>query len=176
MRFHFGFSFRLKTLKKFLLPFLVGLLAYLGLGNILQVHAMENTNTGYYINYVDYDFDNLSYGDYSFDDVWDLLTGYSDYYFVALNMNRQGFINVYFIPKAQNGSVVSVFARGNASDFFMNSTNAPTGAFQLMYPIGSTFDSTRYDAIHNCLYEDSGCNNYSYFTSSLSTLNMAVRD
>lgn len=49
MRFHFGVSFRWKTIKKFLIPIIIGLLAYFGFGNyfnnlplgFIQVNAIE---------------------------------------------------------------------------------------------------------------------------------------
>ena len=50
MRFHVGFSFRLKTLKKFLFPILIGILAYFGFGGLFgcfQVNALTNENTFY---------------------------------------------------------------------------------------------------------------------------------
>ena len=53
MRFHIGLSFRWKTIKKFLIPIIIGLLAYFGFGNIfdnvplgcLQVNAIEYYET-----------------------------------------------------------------------------------------------------------------------------------
>ena len=48
MRFHVGVSFRLKSLKKLLIPILIGSLAYFGFGGLfgfLQVNAVVNTNT-----------------------------------------------------------------------------------------------------------------------------------
>ena len=43
MRFHMGFSFRLRDLKRFLIPFLLGILAYFGFSLIgcLNVYALD---------------------------------------------------------------------------------------------------------------------------------------
>lgn len=46
MRFHFGISFRWKTIKKFLFPFAFGLLAYFGFGGIF-----DNFNLGFIQTY-----------------------------------------------------------------------------------------------------------------------------
>lgn len=43
MRFHIGYSFKLKTLLKWIVPLLVGLLAFFGIAN-LEVLAFENPN------------------------------------------------------------------------------------------------------------------------------------
>ena len=44
MRFHCGFSFRLKDLRKFLIPFLLGILAYFGFSYFayINVYALED--------------------------------------------------------------------------------------------------------------------------------------
>ena len=48
MRFHLGFSINVKKLLKFLMPLLVGLLAYFGLANIT---ALADTEPGVGIGY-----------------------------------------------------------------------------------------------------------------------------
>ena len=46
MRFHVGVSFRLKTIKKYLIPILLGILAYFGFNGIFA-NAQTNNNTYY---------------------------------------------------------------------------------------------------------------------------------
>lgn len=64
MRFHVGFSFRLKHLKKFLFPILIGLLTYFGLNvftGFTNVYASStNVDTYYIYDFKDFDFDTLS--------------------------------------------------------------------------------------------------------------------
>ena len=57
MRFHCGISFSWRTIKKFLFPILIGVLAYFGfdfLGNgFINVFALENYESWYDYNYTD---------------------------------------------------------------------------------------------------------------------------
>ena len=68
MRFHMGFSFRFKDLKKFLFPILIGILAYFGFGGLfgcLQVHAILDMTSNYYFNNIEdfySDIDTNKYG------------------------------------------------------------------------------------------------------------------
>ena len=67
MRFHCGISFSWRTIKKFLIPFLLGILAIFGFnfifenkdnipfGRILKVNALENYDSEYDISYTNYD-------------------------------------------------------------------------------------------------------------------------
>ena len=87
MRFHVGFSFRLKTLKKFLFPILIGILAYFGFGGLfgcLQVNALVNTNTFYRFDVYENDFsiyDSTYYNDMTYRDVLDYFATYNSEYF-----------------------------------------------------------------------------------------------
>ena len=72
MRFHVGFSFRLKHLKKLLIPILIGLATYFGISffGFLQVNAMVNLDTSYNLTYSELEVldtkidDNLTYNDF----------------------------------------------------------------------------------------------------------------
>ena len=182
MRFHMGISFRLKTLKKFLIPILIGIASYFGfsLFNIDIVHAYDNTNTGYYIDYMDYDFSYYTFGDYSFQDVWNLLTTESEYYDIYIqayydSTNDNFSLIPYFIPKNINTNVYSLARGSNINNNFTSYgySNIPTGVFSYYSPIGSSFDSTKYDKIYNCLYNNTGCNDYNYFSiPTSSTINL----
>lgn len=182
MRFHMGFSFRLKNLKKFLIPFLIGLASYFGFSffNLDIVHAYENLDTGYYVDYIDYDFSNQTFGDYSFRDVWNLLTGSSDYYDIYIQANYNNSTDTfglipYFIPKNTSADVYSL-AVGTSNGNVFNSygySGIPSGVFSYYIPIGSTFGSNEYDVIYNCLYNNTGCNNINYFSvPTSSTINL----
>ena len=57
MRFHCGISFSWRTIKKFLFPILIGVLAYFGFDffgiGFIKVNALENYQTWYDFNYID---------------------------------------------------------------------------------------------------------------------------
>ena len=75
MRFHMGVSFRLKTIKKFLFPILIGILAYFGFGffSFIHVNALTNYDTSYTIEPFDWDtyLSNVNCGGENLKDVVD---------------------------------------------------------------------------------------------------------
>lgn len=99
MRFHCGISFSWRTIKKYILPFGIGLLAYLGFNGIfdylnlgfINVYAYENFNTSYNISFDDYNsqLENESCNDVSLLDYFDYIISNVDfstsYYQVFVN-------------------------------------------------------------------------------------------
>ena len=60
MRFHFGVSFSWRSIKRFLIPFIIGLLTFFGINylNIARVHALTNLDTNYTLTLEQIDFTN----------------------------------------------------------------------------------------------------------------------
>ena len=85
MRFHFGVSFRLKYLKKFLIPILLGLLTYFGINGLIgftNVYATANTNPNTYFiyDYPSIDF-TTPFGNYTMQQLLDYGSYESQYYY-----------------------------------------------------------------------------------------------
>lgn len=99
MRFHMGFSFNLWKLKKYIIPFLIGILGFLGLSmfSCITVYALEDEN----IEEVDpVDYESLYY--YSLDQQTDdtvHLSGLSDnvYWFQQPQTSNDVLVNIYVI-------------------------------------------------------------------------------
>lgn len=108
MRFHFGVSFRLKTLKKFLFPILIGILAYFGFGGLfgcIKVNALVNSNTFYNLDVDESDFTSIFesqfYTDMSYKEVLDYFSNYDSEYFnvVVWSYNSESDIYLNLFPK-----------------------------------------------------------------------------
>ena len=79
MRFHFGVSFRWKTIKKILIPILLGLLSYFGFNGflgVIKVNALANYDTTTTLEYGDFyetNFDDSNNGGVTFKEFLDTL-------------------------------------------------------------------------------------------------------
>lgn len=127
MRFHFGISFRWNTIKKFLFPFLIGLLAYFGFSSgifenlhlpfltLTKVHAYSNYDTSYTIEPFDWDtyLSSVNCGGEILKDVIDdFIDNYDNTYFEAFiysdysqdltDGNYGSRFYIYLIPKNHN--------------------------------------------------------------------------
>lgn len=105
MRFHFGVSFRWKSIKKFLLPFLIGVLSFFGLSKfqILQVYADSNFDTTFTFDLPQTDvFDENVTSDKTYKEFVDsLISGDSEYYyyFILSNPTTANSMQIWLIPK-----------------------------------------------------------------------------
>lgn len=108
MRFHFGVSFRLKYLKKFLFPILIGILAYFGFGLIsyIPTFAVQNYNTQYNITIPNYDeyYNNITCGN---ETVKDFLHNFVENY-----NNTNSLYNIIIVPELQT-------SQGNFNENFL---------------------------------------------------------
>lgn len=109
MRFHMGFSFRLRDLKRFIIPILLGIAAYFGFGGLfggfIQVHAYINTDT-----YVDFEIPVMTdeqknqqyYADYTKEQLLEYYTNYeSNDFKIVTTFEYNGEIRLFIIPVAR---------------------------------------------------------------------------
>lgn len=132
MKFHMGVSFSWRTIKKFIIPILLGALAYFGFSGIfdnfniplgfIKVNALENYDTNYYIDFPDRHFfdlpidnNNVTFTEF----VQHLTTIESEYYNIivspsveltATNNYLYGFI-IFTIPKSYSFLNFSFFGQ-----------------------------------------------------------------
>lgn len=124
MRFHVGFSFRLKYLKKFLFPILIGILAYFGFSGLfgcLQVHALQNMDTSFNLSYNSfYESENNYHGN---DSLTYILYNMIDYYRnnidntqfeLFINQCNNNYMCIYLIKKTNLIKNVNIY--GNNYD------------------------------------------------------------
>ena len=191
MRFHMGISFRLKTLKRFLLPFLIGVLAYFGISsfNIMQVHAYNSTSTFYNFEYTEIDFDDIQTdGDYSFKDILDLSTIPSDYYYVYTFIERSGGDNTpkvytlrYFLfDKTLTETYIDIYGRSttnmgitnNYVNFIFNPSRYFT-YYQPLFTLSSSMTTEGFETnrqkLYSCLVDNDCTNNFSSTTDTWSS-------
>lgn len=133
-----GVSFRFKTLKKFLFPFLIGLFAYFGFNgfNIMQVHAYSNSNTFYRYQYDEINWDEYfsTEGEYSFQDILDITQIDSSYYWVdsyilrtynpSTQMNNY-ILQLYLIPKERESILVSNYGYNYNGNYYISYNYIP---------------------------------------------------
>lgn len=191
MRFHFGVSFRLKTLKKFLFPILIGILAYFGINflglGIINVNALENYDTSFTLYYRDelsYLLDTKVDNSNTYRDYFDNLnTISSDYYNIIVMFSTSSSYGklsitghrIYFIPKSTSSVSSSLFSDsssfyirlgGNSYNYvnqYLNTTNVGT----------DIFTSQMYLDIVNCL-QNNNCTSSYISTNGSMTYNIAL--
>ena len=191
MRFHMGVSFRLKSLKKFLFPFLIGLLTYFGLSsfNIMKVHAYNSSSTFYNFEYTEINWDNIETGgDYSFEDILDLSNIASDYYYVYTFIERSGGANTpvvytlrYFLfDKTLTDTYIDIYGRSTTSlgitSYYINFTFNPSRIFTYYQPLFTLSSSMTTEAfetnsqkLYSCLVDNNCTNNFSSTTDTWSS-------
>lgn len=85
MRFHFGMSFSFRKIKKYIIPFLLGILAFFGFSklNIMTVYALSNYDTSYTLTIPEeQQFESDFTSDNNYIEFVDYITSFnSDYYY-----------------------------------------------------------------------------------------------
>lgn len=172
MRFHVGFSFRFKTIKKYIIPFLFGILAYFGFNGIFaNAASTSNFDTTYTINY-DYEyFDSLYDGSMEFtniksflQDIIDLSSNYYDlviFYNGYRGYNNQTFF-FYLYPKGNSYFDVAYMGTSGGELRFDLSYS---GFYYFSNLLNINTDSTWYLNFYKC-YINNNCTGY-YSTNSL---------
>lgn len=179
MRFHIGVSFRWKTIKKFLLPILLGILAFFGFNAIfsnldlpidlmrfLRVNAAENYNT-YYNFEIEEDMFNLDKQfstNLTYKDVLDnLITLSNDYYdfYIYLNKNptlqnnttNEIIVNLYRKNTSLNVQYSGQSSTSSPFSTKSNSSDYIVRQFKIRSSSSSSFalSSDIYTSLSNCL-------------------------
>lgn len=164
MRFHVGFSFRLKTLKKFLIPILLGILSYFGLSyfNLTIVKAYGNLDSYYNLEVDEVDFSQYDIFDYNMQDLLDY--SFNDYenFYVNTRVYIQG--NSYAVsfalyPKNANNPNVGIYNNKGSSSGSSMHIQSYDYSYQSFYSYYlSTYDENEfhnvYDRFIDCLYTD----------------------
>lgn len=182
MRFHMGVSFRLKTLKRFLLPFLIGVLAYFGISsfNIMQVHAYNSTTTFYRYQYDEIDWDDIqTNGDYSFQDILNITQIPSSYYYidsyvvrdlnVSTNVDNYRLV-IHLLPKSGSDSLgirVLGMHTNNTDNYYINYAYSTSNISKVVLwngMLSNTMTTQQfqnlYSKYYNCLTENNCDSNY----------------
>lgn len=154
MRFHFGVSFRWSSIKRFILPFLIGAIAYFGLPylGLTIVHA-NSTTTYYKFSVPDEDLSNRQlYSDVTYQDVID---------FIVANRSTAQYNATIFVPSSSYTSAAANFY------IFLYPKNTTISAY--FFILGNNFRS-------RVIYGSSG--NYLFqvktgTTTNASTFNLA---
>ena len=179
MRFHFGVSFRWKTIKKFLIPILFGLLSYFGFNGflgVIKVNALANYDTTTTLEYGDFyetNFDDSNNGGVTFKEFLDTLIKFYEendsYYDIVLyNVGSNTSYDIALIPKKTNRDVdVSIYAYSNT--YFNSSIYDYMYRFE--FPLNSEYnilESNWYNTLKSCLSSNtcptssSSSNGFSY--------------
>lgn len=160
MRFHIGFSFRLKSLKKFIFPFLLGLLSYFGFSyfNLLSVYAYGNLDSYYNLEVEEKDFNNDSFGDYTYQELLNIgLEDYENYYVNTLITNYNNFSIITFAVYSKNATnpLVSIYNNKGSSSGSSNSLMSYDYSYQSYYSynISSNQSSDDINNLINSLYD-----------------------
>ena len=160
MRFHVGFSFRLKTLKKFLFPILIGILAYFGFGGLfgcLQVNALVNSNTFYRFDVYENDFDIYDtsyYNDMTYRDVLDYFATYNSEYFNIVVWSYMSTSEVYLNLYPKNFILhKGVYGNSGGLDIHGGGTFSVRSYSIYLFKNEnmSMFDSTTFNDVKTCL-------------------------
>lgn len=185
MRFHIGYSFSLRKLKKFFFPILIGIISYfLGSGffGFLQVNAAtyENYDTSYNITYGEFDFstrmvDSTHTWQDLFTDLVDYGSNSENYYFIIgisdiLPTLTNHTIYFYLIPKNVDSSILNSYSSffgtydGSSyyfNNFFLNAIPHYRTSFSFnnnntFKPFGDDYHSSQsYQRFVGCLTTDS---------------------
>ena len=171
MRFHVGFSFRFKDLKKFLIPILLGILAYFGFGGLfgcIKVNAFENLDSSFNLTYNNfYENENYYHGNDSLAFVMYMAIDY--YRNNADNSNFELFINkcdssicLYLLQKNDINYNVNVYG-SNGSYYVrnlfskLNLTNNNSYSYRFYMPFSSNYDvinSAWFSKFKSCVVSD----------------------
>lgn len=173
MRFHVGFSFRLKNLVKFIIPILIGIGAYFGLpvlfGFIPKVNALENYDTSYSLTLPEelpqYFIDDIN------DNVLSLTSNYNDIvitYYVGHNWNgtvvTDFYANLFVIPQSISQDIYIYY---DWRFWIKSSSFSPSIYYlQVRYDTegSSILDNTNYSAFVDC-YVNDVCDSNSLFVN-----------
>lgn len=170
MRFHVGFSFRLKNLKKFLIPFLLGIGAYFGLSsfNLLQVKAYGNLESYFNIEVSEQDFSEVDFFGVPMQDLLDLGRQENDYFFVNTKLVKvyQGWVITYALyPKNGTNPSVGIYNNKGSSSGSSNVVQSYDYSYQSFYEydLGTNSTEQSFNTDYNNLYEcltTNVCNGY----------------
>lgn len=170
MRFHFGISFRSRNLKKFIFPFLIGLLSYFGFSyfNLFSVYAYGNLESYYNLEVEEIDFNNESFGDYTYQDLLNIgLEDYDNYYINTLITNYGSYSMITFAVYSKNATnpLVSIYNNKGSSSGSSNSLMSYDYSYQsyYSYSIISYQSSSDIDSVIASLYD---CLNNNICTNS----------
>lgn len=172
MRFHFGVSFRLSTLKKFIFPILFGVLAYFlsSYINLGQVYALENTNTTYNLTFEEIDFSQYqTLTDKTTKQLLDdIINNYvystRDLVITTYFQNNSYTISIYLVPHNANIQM-GVYAQNSSSYstfYFYDNTSytAQDGIFYYKFQANQSLSSSNssvYQDMISCLSNASNC-------------------
>lgn len=178
MRFHMGVSFSLRTIKKYIFPILLGILAYFGLNflglGIIHVKALENYDTSYTLSYSELEVldtkidDNLTYNEFftylnSLESQhYNLIIGINFYKDSITNYNV-GLIRLQLMPINVASCSVSLYGTTSyPSGFKFQPYNCDSARFYTIVINGNTYTDILQDSVYssflNCLQNNS-CSN-----------------
>ena len=178
MRFHFGVSFRFKTLKKFLFPILIGVLAYFGLNFLnlgyLQVNALVNYDTNMYISYrnINNAFEQKIDSSVSIKEFFNHLNSLdsSNYKIMIANSyftnsfdlsSNIAYLYIYLFPSSLSSLPISIYGNYNANNLRIMFSLTASNIKRYRVKVNSYTDiysSTDYSDLYTCLTTDV-CNN-----------------
>ena len=199
MRFHMGVSFSWRTLKKFIIPILLGALAYFGFSGIfdnfdfplgfmryIRVHALENYDTTYNIEYTDYSNllekkidDNLTYNEF----LNLLINSKSDYYDFVIILNPYASYNIYYLDTINillldkmSSIPVNIYGRSDYlyESFYSSNDSISILSYTFSFTNGDILSSSNYSDFSSCYLNNSNCSSkrvlslYSFRCSNVS--------
>ena len=176
MRFHVGFSFRLKTLKKFLFPILIGILAYFGFGwlfGCLKVNALVNSNTFYRFDVDNSDFtiyDSSYFNDMTYKEVLEYFATYNSEYFNIVVWSYIPTAEVYLNLYPKDFTLhKGIYGNSSGLTFYGGGSVSVRSYSAYIYKntSSSIFDLDIYNSIKTCL-DTNLCNNTSVSSGALS--------
>ncbi len=182
MRFHMGVSFSWRTLKKFIIPILLGALAYFGFSGIfdnfdfplgfmrlIRVNALENYDTTYNLEYTDYSNlldnkidDNLTYNEF----LNLLIDSKSDYYDFVITLNPYASYNIYYLDTInillldKTSSIpINIYGRSSFlyQSFYSSNNYIPVIIYTFSFTNGDILSSGTYSDFSNCYLNNSNC-------------------
>lgn len=174
MRFHFGISFRLRNLKKFIFPFLIGLLSYFGFSyfNLLSVFALDNFDSYYDYTYEELDFSSMTIRDTNIQDIIDSFNLTNDNYYlvpVYSKNNNINFLYFYLIDKSNIDITFSIDITNYSSTYEVDYSfiNLSGNNYYSFLQTNSSLNQYNnfINNINNCINNNS-CSSLSKFTNS----------
>lgn len=171
MRFHMGISFRFKTLKKFLIPFLIGLLSYFGFSyfNMLVVNAAWNNPSTYFTIDIpsssDIDFPNIMFGNYTLDQFINGGYNSNNYKIIpVVKYDKTTHITTLYIIYANSGSTyadLSSYAQVTSNGSQFKATLKSSTSSLRVSTISSNYSveqvETAYNSYVSCSMNSNGC-------------------
>ena len=177
MRFHCGISFSWRTIKKFIFPILIGILAYFGLdflGNgFIKVFALENYESWYDYNYTDlstYENQYVDSNNVKLIDFVNTIKNRSDFtyeYTIAFTIVNNSLSKLYFWTYSTNQNYkFSIYGKGT-NMVFKNDYYTTNGNFYsiTLGSISDIYNDTNYLDFISCATTNTSCNSSAYWGS-----------